>query len=84
MYYLLFLSDFIVVVRLFCSLFGFFIHSFVGLSFSFDSLLSIVSLFKREIFYSDPGLYSRYFDPVQVPVIREVLYMNTITINASQ
>ncbi len=44
---------------------------------SFDSFAFYCSLFNRKKFNSDPGLYSRYFDPVQ-PVVREVLYKNAI------
>jgi hypothetical protein len=38
--------------------------------FPFDSFAFHCSLFMRKIFNSDPGLYSRYFDPVvrEVPV----------------
>ncbi len=64
---LLLLFNYFVVVRLsfdFCS-------SFVRLCFPFDSFAFHCSLFKRNIFNSDPGLYSRYFDPV--PVVCEVL-----------
>jgi hypothetical protein len=49
----------IVVVHLFCSLLDF-------LSFFVQHLFHC-SLFKRKRFNSDPGLYSRYFDPA-VPV----------------
>jgi hypothetical protein len=70
-------STYFVVVRLlfvFCS-------PIVRLLFSFNSFVQFnlhYSLFMRIIFYSDPGLYSRYFDPVvqEVPV--------TITSYASQ
>jgi hypothetical protein len=55
---LLLLFVILFVARLFRS-------SFVRLLFSFDSLLFIVSLFKRKRVNSDPGLYSRYFDPIQ-------------------
>jgi hypothetical protein len=55
-------SLFIVVVHLFCYVFDF--HSF------FVRLLFHCSLFKRKRFNSDPGLCSRYFDPV-VPAVQE-------------
>jgi hypothetical protein len=67
---------FTVIVRYFvhCSTFPFILCStFV----SFDSFAFYCSLFNRKKFNSDPGLYSRYFDPVQ-PVVREVLYKNAI------
>jgi hypothetical protein len=57
----------------------YFVHCSIFISF-FVRLLFPSSLFKRKRFNSDPGLYSRYFDPVG----REVLYKNTITIYASQ
>jgi hypothetical protein len=64
---------FIIVVHLFCSLFDFD-------SFAFHRSLFVV---QRKRFNSDPGLYSRYFDPVvQEPAV--LLYKNTITIYASQ
>jgi hypothetical protein len=44
--------------------------SFFQLLFSFDSLLFIVRCSKEKIFNSDPGLYSRYFDPA-VPLYQK-------------
>ncbi len=41
-----------------------FCSSFVRHLFLFNSWLFHCSLFKRKILNSDPGLYSRYFDPV--------------------
>jgi hypothetical protein len=66
---------FIIVVQFISSLFDFHL-SFVCLlfdfCFSFDSFAFHCSLFvvQRKRFNSDPGLYSRYFDPVvrEVPV----------------
>jgi hypothetical protein len=58
-----------------------FCSSCVQLLFHLILLCSLIvhcSLFIRKIFNSDPGLYSRYFDPV----VREVPV--TITIYASQ
>ncbi len=51
-----------------------FYSSYVRLLFSFDSFTVHYSLFKRKRFNSDPGLYSRYFDPVvcEVPVVPAV------------
>jgi hypothetical protein len=49
-------SSFIIVVHLFCSLFN--------SNLFFVRLLFHCSLFKRKRFNSDPGLYSRYFDPI--------------------
>jgi hypothetical protein len=73
----LLLLNVVVVVRLFIHL----CSSFVRLLLSFDSFALFIihcSLFMRKIFNSDPGLYSRYLDPVvqDVPV--------AITIDASQ
>jgi hypothetical protein len=67
---------FINVVRFISLLLNFslsFCLSFVRLLFSFDSFaysLFIVHCSKEKRFNSDPGLYSRYFDPVvrEVPV----------------
>ncbi len=61
---------FIIVVRFLCLLFEFsfiFCSTFV----SFDSFAFYCSLFKKKRFNSDPGLYSRYFDPVvcEVPAV---------------
>ncbi len=66
----------IVVIHLFCSLLDF-INSLFDFCF-------IVRCSKEERFNFDPGLYSRYFDPVQVPVVHvQQLYLlnkNTIII----
>jgi hypothetical protein len=54
----------IIVINFFvhCSTFYSLCYSIL---FSFDSFAFIIhcALFKREKFNSDPGLYSRYFDP---------------------
>ncbi len=66
----LLLLDFVFVVSLFCSLFNFSNHllfNFCFIRFFCFSLL-IVSLFKEKRFNSDPGLYSRYFDPAVLDV----------------
>jgi hypothetical protein len=73
-------SLFIIVVRYFVR-YWISIHSFAQLLFSFDSFAFdsfIVHCLKEKRFNSDPGLYSRYFDPA-VP-----LNKNTITIYACQ
>jgi hypothetical protein len=57
---LLLLFYYFVVVRL--------LFDFVHLLF--NSFAFHCSLFMRKIFNSDPGLFSRYFDPV--PIVREV------------
>ncbi len=51
-----------------------FLHLLFDLCFLSILLIFIVhcSLFKEKSFNSDPGLYSRYFDPIQEPVVREV------------
>ncbi len=67
---ILLLSDFHLILFIFCSTFVFHLNLFVSIFHC--------SLFMRKILNSDPGLYSRYFDPIvcEVPVI--------ITIYASQ
>jgi hypothetical protein len=61
---------FIIVVRLFCSCFD--LYSFFCSTFVLIRLFCFhCSLFKRKRFKSDPGLYSRYFDPA-VPVVQEI------------
>jgi hypothetical protein len=64
---------FIIVVFLFCSVFDF-LFTFCLTLFPLNSFAfsSFIALFKEKRFNYDPGLYSRYFDPVQVPVVREV------------
>jgi hypothetical protein len=64
---------FIIVVSLFCLLFDFsfiFFSTFV----SFDSFAFSLFVVQKKIFNSDPGLYSRYFDPVvrEVPLHRHL------------
>jgi hypothetical protein len=65
-----------------------FILFFAQFHLFFVRLLLHCSLSKRKRLNSYPGLYSRYFDPVQVPVVRvQQLYLlnkNTIIIYASQ
>jgi hypothetical protein len=64
--YIIIVARFIIVFCLLCSLFEFSRSSFVRLLFHLIFCFFIVhcSLFKRKIFDSDLGLYSRYFDPV--------------------
>jgi hypothetical protein len=66
-----------IIVDLIILLLFYFHLSFIKLlfdfCFSFNSFVRFdfhCSLFMRKIFNSDPGLYSRYFDPV--PVVHEV------------
>jgi hypothetical protein len=62
---------FIIVVRLFCLLFDFSRSSFVRLLFHLILcfFIVIVSLFKERRLRSDPGSYSRDFDPA-VPLYK--------------
>jgi hypothetical protein len=62
-----------------------FIYLFIA-RFSFILCLTFVHcpLFKRKRFYSDPGLYSRYFDPIVGVHQLYLLNKNTIIILASQ
>ncbi len=54
-----------IVVLLLIIVFIYFVHA--RFSFTRCSTFILRSLFKRKRFNSDPGLYSRYFDPA-VPV----------------
>ncbi len=72
-------SHYLLLIYL-CSLFIVVIHLFCSCSI----FIILCSLFKRKRFNSDPGLYSRYFDPVVHVQHWYLLKKFTIIIYASQ
>jgi hypothetical protein len=70
--------DLLLLFVYFCSLFNFSIQLLFDFCFHLILLFFIVHcpLFKRKRFYSDPGLYSRYFDPVVQEVPSSSMQVN--------
>jgi hypothetical protein len=76
-----FCSIYFIVVRFFIEFLFVFCSTFDFIQF-FAFSLFIVRCSKEKIFNSDPGLYSRYFDPVvcEVPPLFIIIYAIKINI----